>query len=117
MAVHFDSNQFTQIVVSKSEIRMYDILTSKLITVLNNVFKIDQGQRPEITAFKIDKRHRKAYVANNKGEIFVINCQNGVIIKNVTQYIEDLRNIKEYDQGKFNETLTSLGSSKFGDSD
>jgi hypothetical protein len=56
-------------------------------------------------------------VANNKGEIFVINCQNGVIIKNVTQYIEDLRNIKEYDQGKFNETLTSLGSSKFGDSD
>ena len=62
---------------------MYDVLTSKLITILNNVFK-DFETKPEITSFAIDKRHRKAYVANNLGEIYVINSQNGVIIKNVT---------------------------------
>jgi len=76
-------------VITKQEIRMYDVLSSKLITILNNVFKDELDRRPEITAFAIDRRHRKAYVANNLGEIVVVNSQNGVIIKNVTQYIED----------------------------
>ena len=39
---------------------------------------------PQITKFCIDKKHRKAYVANNIGHINVINCQNGVVLKEVT---------------------------------
>ena len=39
---------------------------------------------PQITKFCIDKKHRKAYVANNMGQINVINCQNGVVLKEVT---------------------------------
>jgi len=45
--------------------------------------------KAEITKFRIDKRHRKAYVANNLGQIFVINCNNGVVMKNVTHFLED----------------------------
>lgn len=77
-----------EIVVKKHEIRMYDIETGKLISIYNNLFK-DTGENVEITIFKIDKRHRKAYVATNTGKVYVINCQNGVILKNVTQYQED----------------------------
>mgnify|MGYP000882961258 CR=1 FL=1 len=72
-----------EIVVKKHEIRMYEIETGKLISIYNNIFK-DSSDNVEITIFKIDKRHRKAYVATNTGRIYVINCQNGVVLKNVT---------------------------------
>ena len=73
---------------------MYDITKGQLYSIFNNVFG-EQNSRAEITCFRIDKRHRKAYVANNQGQIYVINCQNGVITKNVTQYLEDRKNIKK----------------------
>ena len=48
----------------------------------NNIFDIDDNDdelvaKPELSKFLIDKRHRKAYVSNNLGEIYIINCQNG----------------------------------------
>ena len=74
---------FQEIIVMKQEVRMYDMITGKLMSIYNNVFK-EEYPTCEITNFKIDKRHRCAYVSNNKGRIYVINCQNGVILKNVT---------------------------------
>jgi len=51
----------------------------------------DEGQdKPEITKFCIDKRHRKAYIANNLGQIIVINCENGVILKHVNEADDDI---------------------------
>jgi hypothetical protein len=38
-------------------------------------------QSCDITKFKIDKRHRKAYIANNKGDIIVVDIRSGIIIK------------------------------------
>lgn len=49
----------------------------------NNVFD-NLGTHGDITKFRIDKRHRKAYVANNLGQIIVVNCQSGVQLKTVT---------------------------------
>lgn len=65
----------------------------------------------EIASFKIDKRHRKAYIASNTGIILVINATNGVVIKNVTQYIEDQKNIELNKKDPHSTSLTSLGSS------
>lgn len=79
-------------VVKKFEVRMYDLEKGQLQAMHTNIFQEEQ-MTAEITKFKIDKRHRKAYVANNQGKIIVINCQNGVVMKNVTQYIEDRKNI------------------------
>lgn len=62
---------------------MYEIEKGELHSIHTNIFQEDP-MASEITRFKIDKRHRKAYVANNHGTIYVINCQNGVILKNVT---------------------------------
>ena len=45
---------------------MYDLTTGVLASLQNNIFKDDEPP-PEITKFCIDKRHRKAYVANNLG--------------------------------------------------
>lgn len=102
-------------VISKSEVRMYDLQTGQLITILNKVFKQEESEDLEISAFTIDARHRKAYIGNNKGEIFVINSQNGVIIKNVTQFMEDQINLKLYqdDGDKEYDDITSLGSSRY----
>ena len=83
--------------VKKTEIRMYDIAKGQLYSLHTNLFGEDAG-KAEITKLKIDKRHRKAYISNNKGEIIVINCQNGIVMKNVTQYLEDRKNIKRVDQ-------------------
>ena len=71
----------------------------------------------DITAFKIDKRYRKAYIGNNKGQVYVINAQNGVILNNVTSYIDDKKNIEQFKTDNMNNTITSLGSSKFAKSD
>jgi hypothetical protein len=62
-----------QLVVTKKELKMYDAMTGKLESILGNIFKNENESKIEITAFKIDKRNRKAYIANNKGEILVIN--------------------------------------------
>jgi WD40 repeat protein len=83
LSVHLNKYTFQQIVVTKSEVRMYDLLTGTLYTILPRVFR-QEDDDVEISAFRIDKRHRKAYVSNNKGQIFVINSQNGVVVKNVT---------------------------------
>lgn len=77
--MHVNEYTFQQIVVTHSEVRMYDMLTGGLHTILNRVFKTEDVADLEITAFRIDKRHRKAYIANNKGQIYVINAQNGVL--------------------------------------
>ena len=63
---------------------MYDCMSGKLDSIMSNVFKKENDARVDITSFIIDGRHRKAYIANNQGEIFVINSQNGVVLKNVT---------------------------------
>ena len=66
---------------------MYNLEDGKLVNLHSNVFcEDDNDQIAEITKFCIDKRHRKAYVANNFGEIIVINCQSGVKIKQVVGY-------------------------------
>lgn len=98
-------------VIKKSQVRMYDIAKGRLQSLHTNIFQEEQV-KSEITCFKIDKRHRKAYVANNLGQILVINCQNGVMMKNVTQYLEDKKNIKEHNFEK-GDSLTSLGTSNF----
>ena len=95
---------FQEIVVMKKEVRMYDMITGKLVSVYNNIFK-EEFQVSEITNFKIDKRHRCAYVSNNLGRIYVINCQNGVILKNVTQFQEDQDNIKESKKEQVNDEI------------
>ena len=50
---------------------MYDVTNGKLQSLHNNIFQEDGG-KSEITKFKIDKRHRKAYVANSQGQVFVV---------------------------------------------
>lgn len=75
--------QLNVLVVKKHEVRMYDIGKGRLQSMHMNLFREDIISS-EITKFRIDKRHRKAYVANNQGRIFVINAQNGVVLKNVT---------------------------------
>lgn len=90
---------------------MYSSENGHLESILNNVFKTEEGAKSDITAFKIDARHRKAYIANNLGFIYVINAHNGVIIKNVTQYIEDQKDIELYKKDPKSVTMTSLGSS------
>ena len=52
---------------------MYDLINGKLISIYNDVFGED-NPNDEITKFKIDKKHRKAYVASNTGKVYVINC-------------------------------------------
>lgn len=101
-------------VVKKHDVRMYDVTQGRLQSLHNNIFQED-GAKSEITKFKIDKRHRKAYVASSQGQIFVVNCQSGVIIKNVTQYLEDHRNMKELGADHDQESLTSLGTSNYSD--
>ena len=107
---------FQQIVVMKQEVRMYCLITGRLMSIYNNIFKEDYPTA-EITNFKIDKRHRCAYVSNNKGRIYVINCQNGVCLKNVTQFQEDQDNIKnsnvrEIDPNE-DEKMSDMGSSNY----
>jgi len=58
-------------VVKKKEVRMYDIEKGVMTAIHADIFQEDGS---EITKFKIDKRFRKAYVANNQGKIIVINC-------------------------------------------
>ena len=60
-------------VIKQKEIRMYDLINGKLISIYNDVFGED-NPNDEITKFKIDKKHRKAYVASNTGKVYVINC-------------------------------------------
>lgn len=91
---------------------MYDIETGRLNSIYNNLFKDATSDKVEITIFKIDKRHRKAYVATNSGKIYVINCQNGVILKNVTQYQEDEEYVKRT-KAIIEEYMTDLGSSNY----
>ena len=43
---------------------MYDLKQGSLQSLINNIFMEENGMS-EITKFKIDKRNRKAYVANN----------------------------------------------------
>ena len=50
-----------------------------LISLYDNIFNVNDNDdeliaKPDLTKFLIDKRHRKAYVSNNIGEVFVINC-------------------------------------------
>ena len=60
-------------VIKKKELRMYDITKGQLFSIFNNIFQ-EPTAKSEITVFRIDKRHRKAYIANNNGYIYVINC-------------------------------------------
>lgn len=118
--VEFNRYTFQNIVVSKKDLKMYDLLSGKLKSILNNVFKKEEIGRLDITAFRMDKRHRKAYIANSKGEIFVINAQNGVMLKNVTQYLEDKKNIEQFKQSQLSQlsqSHTSLGSSRYSKSE
>lgn len=84
---------FSLFVVNKKEVRMYDISNGNLQALHNNIFDA-MTVNGEITCFRIDRRHRKAYIANNQGYIIVINCQSGVRLKNVTQFLEDRAEIK-----------------------
>lgn len=52
--------------MKKKEVRMYDLKNGQLQAMHNNVFD-NLGTNGDITKFRIDKRHRKAYVANNLG--------------------------------------------------
>ena len=52
---------------------MYDLTNGKLISIYGDIFGED-NITDDITKFKIDKKHRKAYVASNTGKIYVINC-------------------------------------------
>ena len=69
--------------IKQKEIRMYDLTNGKLISIYNDVFG-EENSGENITKFKIDKPHRKAYVASDSGKVYVINCQNGVLLKKVT---------------------------------
>lgn len=106
-------------VVRKQEVRMYDIEKGELKSIHMNIFQENPIQS-EITTFKIDKRHRKAYVANSAGTIYVINCQSGVVLKNVTQFREDRQNIERLKKERQeaapesdNDDQYSMGSSRY----
>ena len=77
---HYSLSLFS---VKKNEIRMYSLKSGQLESLHSSIFP-DTSNKAEITYFRIDRRHRKAYVTNSMGQIFVINCQNGVIMKNIT---------------------------------
>lgn len=83
LCAYMNYYQLSIFVIKKTEVRMYDIGKGNLYSLHTNLFQ-EEVPRAEITKLRIDKRHRKAYVSNNKGEIFVINCQNGIVMKNVT---------------------------------
>jgi WD40 repeat protein len=55
---------FSLFVVNKKEVRMYDISNGNLMALHGNIFE-QMTVNGEITVFRIDKRHRKAYIANN----------------------------------------------------
>lgn len=103
-------------VVKKHEIRMYDLEKGSLSAIHNRVFE-DLDKAGDITKFRIDRRHRKAYVASNTGHIIVINCQSGVKIKNATQYLQDKAEIKRAEleeklaknSGKIKSDVKSVG--------
>ena len=60
-------------VVLKNEIRLYDMLTGKLLMLHSNVFQ-EEDTNSEISKVKIDKTNRKLYISNNLGKIVVSNC-------------------------------------------
>jgi hypothetical protein len=60
-------------VVLKNEIRLYDMLTGKLLMLHSNIFQ-EEDTNSEISKVKIDKRNRKLYISNNLGKIVVSNC-------------------------------------------
>jgi hypothetical protein len=72
IAAYLNHYLFWQIVVKQKEIRMYDLINGKLISIYSEVFGEDNND--DITKFKIDKMHRKAYVTSNTGKVYVINC-------------------------------------------
>lgn len=57
--------------VQKHDILMYDLKNGKLMGLHNKIFEVQENDdvhdRPIITKFCIDKKHRKAYIANNFG--------------------------------------------------
>lgn len=63
-----------------------------------------------MTRYKIDKRNRKAYIANNQGDILVINCENAVKLKSVTSEDEKVEPEKEKEE---EESYPSVGSSDY----
>lgn len=56
---------------------------------------------PLITKFCIDKRHRKAYIANNFGQVVVINCQNGVVLKSCIGNYTEMSDLNSQQQDNF----------------
>lgn len=88
---------------------MYNLENGKLMNLHGNIFQEDDVQVAEITKFCIDKRHRKAYVANNFGEIIVINCQSGVKIKSVISHrIEEVSESQSSDCSSNNQSIRGL---------
>jgi hypothetical protein len=73
IAASINEYLFWETVVKQKEIRMYDLTNGKLISIYGDIFGEDNNT-DDITKFKIDKKHRKAYVASNTGKIYVINC-------------------------------------------
>jgi hypothetical protein len=100
------------VIVTKSEVRIYDAITGKLTKVISDV--IDQRNKTEITSFCMDDRHRKFYLGDSKGSIMVYNISNGVFIKNVDESKIEEKKIESPRKSKAEE-ITHIKFSSFGD--
>jgi uncharacterized metal-binding protein YceD (DUF177 family) len=70
-------------VANKSEIKVYDCQTGRLVKVHQNL--ADQLEGSEISQVRQDLRHRKCYVADITGKIKVYNVSSGICLKDVTE--------------------------------
>lgn len=83
----------------RQEVRFYDVNSGKLRSLSTNPFAKDpMAGRSHITAYVSGALHRKFYLANNLGEVYMVNSKNAEQIKAVNRVAEDratLRKIEE----------------------
>lgn len=103
VAIHAEVNfhYMNLVVVTKRDIRIYDIETGRLEKVFSDV--LDTKTNAEITSFSMDDRHRKFYVGDSYGSIRVYNISNGVYIKNVVDVLQD-KKLDDDDDGLSDES-------------
>ncbi|ETV69487.1 hypothetical protein, variant 1 [Aphanomyces astaci] len=73
--VLYNDSSFTVLTSTDKEIQVWDALTGALLHVFRNVTKSD------ITQVVFDSLQRKCIVANQGGELFVLNAANGALLK------------------------------------
>jgi len=99
------NHYYMQVVVAtKQEVKLYDSANGKLVKIHLNM--ANELKQAEITAMRLDAKHRKCYVADSIGDIKVYNINSGVELKDVTRVREE---------GKIDLDEKSLNSEEYHD--